>query len=124
LGRRSRGIGFCGGRDVVDPNVLYAFVELGWGGLSQDLVADYADAPHERSVGVGWHGVSVVRAEAIKAFYLCFEFACMLFNWGGYSPSSGHVEGPIAAPRAQGNALEAGNSFHKPETMGLMCFKC
>lgn len=41
----------------------------------------------------------------------------------GYGPSSGHVEGPIAAARAQGSTLEAGNSFYGPETMGLMYFQ-
>jgi hypothetical protein len=41
----------------------------------------------------------------------------------GYGPSSGHDEGPIAAARAQGNTLEAGNSFCGPETMDLICFQ-
>ena len=41
----------------------------------------------------------------------------------GYGPSSGHVEGPIAAARAQANTLEAGDSFHGPETKVLMRFR-
>jgi hypothetical protein len=73
----------CCGLDPLNkgPDVLYAFIGLGRGKLSQDLVAECAEAAHEGSVGAGWHAISVVRSKALKAFDVFFEFACMLFNW-------------------------------------------
>lgn len=62
------------------PNVLYAFIELNRGRLSLDLITECIDASHEDSVDADWHGVSIVRVEAVKAFYIFHEFACMLFN--------------------------------------------
>ena len=50
-----------------DPDVLDAFVELGRGGLVQDLVTKRAEASHEDSVGAGRHRVSVVRVKATEA---------------------------------------------------------
>ena len=56
-------------------------MELGRSRQLQDLVTKSGEAIYKDSVGFSLHKVSVIRAKAIKAFYVFLKLACMLFNW-------------------------------------------